>query len=276
MLEFALVLPVLLLLIFGIIEFARAFQAWLVISNAARFGVRYAVTGEYDYSQYCDPTNPPIASDLNGSGKACKDEDGTNWPGNPNPSDAQIRQQRNDEVDNARLFSIHDVTEGLLVGILQDTTAPQGTPGHIKVSVCSSQDGYLYMPWPDDYCRGPSGSEEEHPGNPRSETGRRVTVYITYEHPIILPFLNTIMPSVRLHAERTGILENFRVARVLALPPASTCRPSRRCRRTRLRSLPCQQTPRFPTASVRSATPCSSEKAWLNSRFQIKTSLSGI
>ncbi|MGQ0602637.1 MAG: TadE/TadG family type IV pilus assembly protein, partial [Anaerolineales bacterium] len=51
--EFALVLPVLLLLIFGIIEFARLFAAWLAIQNAARFGVRYAVTGRFD-PQYCD------------------------------------------------------------------------------------------------------------------------------------------------------------------------------------------------------------------------------
>lgn len=219
LLEFAMVLPVLLLLIFGIIEFARAFQAWLVISNAARFGVRYAVTGEYDYARYCDPALGTVPADLNNSGKACRDEDGSNWPGNPNPTDAEVRQQRNDEVDNARLYSIHDVTEGLLVAILQDETAPQGDPGYIKVTVCSSETGYTYMPWPDDYCRGPSGIEEEHPGNPESEMGRRVSVYITYEHPIILPFLSSIMPSVRLHAERTGILENFRVARVLALPP---------------------------------------------------------
>ena len=48
MLEFALVLPIVLLLIVGIIEFARIFEAWLVITNAARTGVRYATTGEYN------------------------------------------------------------------------------------------------------------------------------------------------------------------------------------------------------------------------------------
>ncbi len=35
----------------------------------------------------------------------------------------------------------------------------------------------------------------------------------------IMQQLNNLWPSVRLHAERTGILENFRVARVLGLPP---------------------------------------------------------
>lgn len=53
MVEFALILPVLLAVLFGIIEFARLFAAWLSIQNAARFGVRYAVTGRFN-PQYCD------------------------------------------------------------------------------------------------------------------------------------------------------------------------------------------------------------------------------
>ena len=34
--EFALTLPILLLLLFGIIEFGRIFQAWVTLQNAAR------------------------------------------------------------------------------------------------------------------------------------------------------------------------------------------------------------------------------------------------
>ena len=41
MVEFALTLPVLLLLIFGIIEFGRVLQAWLALENGARFAIRY-------------------------------------------------------------------------------------------------------------------------------------------------------------------------------------------------------------------------------------------
>ena len=48
MVEFALALPVLLLLTFGTIEFGRLLQAWLALENGARFGVRYAVTGSYN------------------------------------------------------------------------------------------------------------------------------------------------------------------------------------------------------------------------------------
>src|SRR5690242_1573446 len=50
--EFALTLPILLLLIFGIIEFGRIFQAWVTLQNAARVAIRYAVTGMYDEAMF--------------------------------------------------------------------------------------------------------------------------------------------------------------------------------------------------------------------------------
>ena len=59
--EFALILPVLLLMLFGIIEFARILQAWLSVENGARFGVRYAVTGEYN-TTYCTTANIDLES----------------------------------------------------------------------------------------------------------------------------------------------------------------------------------------------------------------------
>ena len=63
MVEFAIALPILLLLVFGIIEFGRILQAWLAIENGARFGVRYAVTGNYD-SQYCTAAVNALTADL--------------------------------------------------------------------------------------------------------------------------------------------------------------------------------------------------------------------
>lgn len=45
MVEFAIILPVLLLLVFGIIEFGRAYNTQLTLTHAAREGVRtYAIT----------------------------------------------------------------------------------------------------------------------------------------------------------------------------------------------------------------------------------------
>ncbi len=50
--EFALVLPLLLLLLTAIIEFSYAFYTWVALQEVARIGVRYAVTGQFD-PQYC-------------------------------------------------------------------------------------------------------------------------------------------------------------------------------------------------------------------------------
>jgi Flp pilus assembly protein TadG len=45
--EFALVLPVLILLVFGIVEFGLVFNRWLSVTHAAREGVRtYSLTGD--------------------------------------------------------------------------------------------------------------------------------------------------------------------------------------------------------------------------------------
>jgi len=50
--EFALTLPLFLLLIFGTIEFGRLFQAWVTIQNSAREAARYATTGQWDDEKY--------------------------------------------------------------------------------------------------------------------------------------------------------------------------------------------------------------------------------
>lgn len=68
--EFAITLPILLILIFGIIEFGRIFQAWVTIQNSARTAVRFASTGailegyDVDLLVPCDPGN--VSADLRG------------------------------------------------------------------------------------------------------------------------------------------------------------------------------------------------------------------
>jgi Flp pilus assembly protein TadG len=50
--EFALVLPILLLLVFGIVEFSRAYHVQSTLSGAAREGVRvYALTNDFGQAQ---------------------------------------------------------------------------------------------------------------------------------------------------------------------------------------------------------------------------------
>lgn len=46
--EFSLVAPILLVLIFGLIDTARLFHAWVTIQHAAREGARYGITGRAD------------------------------------------------------------------------------------------------------------------------------------------------------------------------------------------------------------------------------------
>ncbi|TYP53769.1 TadE/TadG family type IV pilus assembly protein [Thermosediminibacter litoriperuensis] len=46
--EFALVLPVLVLILFGILEFGRIFHSYIVITNAAREGARLGAVGRSD------------------------------------------------------------------------------------------------------------------------------------------------------------------------------------------------------------------------------------
>lgn len=43
--EFAMILPILLLILLGIIEFGRFYNAWLMVTNASREGARMASLG---------------------------------------------------------------------------------------------------------------------------------------------------------------------------------------------------------------------------------------
>ena len=62
MVEFVLILPILMLVLVGILEFGRLFYAWLIIENSTRFGIRYATAGTY---------NPDLCEDLDGDGTLC-------------------------------------------------------------------------------------------------------------------------------------------------------------------------------------------------------------
>ncbi|KAA0275908.1 MAG: hypothetical protein EDM79_07280, partial [Chloroflexi bacterium] len=61
MVEFALIIPILLLVLVGLIEFGRLFYAWLIIENSTRFGIRYATAGSYNLAHCSDDT--PCAED---------------------------------------------------------------------------------------------------------------------------------------------------------------------------------------------------------------------
>jgi len=48
MVELAMVLPILLILFMGVVEFGRIFHSYLIITNASREGARVAVLGRAD------------------------------------------------------------------------------------------------------------------------------------------------------------------------------------------------------------------------------------
>ena len=52
--EFALVLPIFIMLVFGIFQFGIAFNNWIALTHAAREGVRLAAVGQYDEQRVRD------------------------------------------------------------------------------------------------------------------------------------------------------------------------------------------------------------------------------
>jgi Flp pilus assembly protein TadG len=62
--EFALVFPILLLLLFFVFEFGRVFGSWLLITNAAREGARFAAVQDFSCAgdTNCTATDAAIVS----------------------------------------------------------------------------------------------------------------------------------------------------------------------------------------------------------------------
>jgi len=180
--EFALVVPIMLLVLFAIIELARLMHAWVTIENGARFGVRYAVTGDYQ-DPYC-----------------------AGYPGGVCDDQA--------EREAARIPSIHDAALSGAAGIWRDPAAPHGQRGYLKITVCSNKAGVVYFP--------PNpGSETDANCVPTEDAGGpgdRVSVTLDFDHPIISPLISAWVPKIRLTARREGIVEQFRVSRVVGLP----------------------------------------------------------
>ncbi len=234
-LEFALALPVLLLILFGVIEFGRLVQAWMTVQNAARFGLRYAVTGEF-YSRYC--AEAAVALGLEAEDTHDGDPAG-DCVVPDNVTDA--RQLSEQLVDWARLPSIRDngrvgaagiwldedpsVIGSYLAYLASHDFIDLGNPiarGYFHITVCSNRDrdhnGAA------DFAKDettdpvtcydlPNDVYMDDAGGP----GDRVRVIVTYMHPVILPFINNIWPELPLTAWREGIVEKFRTSRVSGL-----------------------------------------------------------
>jgi hypothetical protein len=189
LIEFALVLPILLMLLMLVIEVARLFPAWLTIESSARQAAHYAVSGDYDPQKCLD-------YDL-----ACDSPDQT---------------AREVARNLARLYSIQSTARGALAGIVADTAAARDTRSFVDLVVCSSRrnaDGrpkYVYLENP----KPPSATlyprcvlssdgitEQQDPGGP----GDHVTIVVLFNHPVITP-LRAVIDWIPLLARRETIV----------------------------------------------------------------------
>ncbi len=167
--EFALILPILLVTLFVLIELARVLHAWMAVENGARFGVRLAVTGEFD------PSLCP--------GGVCVDDTAEK---------------------NARLKSIYGAAEAGSASVLRDFAVTDVTQnGFFKVTVCDPD--YLIDPaTPTEQFECSGG---EYPGDP----GQQVSVVVEFTHPLITPFVSSIVPNLHISSQRDATVETFRV-----------------------------------------------------------------
>jgi hypothetical protein len=183
--EFALILPVLLVSLFIIIELARILHAWMALENGARTGIRYAVTGEY---------NPAFCTD----------------------SDADGYCDSLGEEPAARINSIHDAAwagSSSIIRVGEGEVSPTD-PSFFQITVCNPAN--LSSP-ASTFDIFQCGGGVEDPGDP----GGEVSVILEFNHPVILPGLSSIVPELRLTARRDATVETFRLVQAGSGAPGS-------------------------------------------------------
>lgn len=254
MLEFALTLPILLLLMFGVIEFARIFQAWITLENAARSAARYAVTGRWDEESVASALGYTIPPGTDEERRAavldylvpCTEGTDTafqnHWGKDCEPGDDEDQGLR---ADMARLPSIVDrarigaaglaLKEGdHLVGLdhpdtgdeISSETVSDDEKGWFHVWICSSRPGVIdntnarYLPSEDRRDRLCTVQEGALAGENQYDAGGpgdAVEVIVFFNHPLITPL--GLVDFVQLQARRVMINESFRSTRVVNIPP---------------------------------------------------------
>jgi len=184
-------LPLLLLLLIGIIEYARLLYAWLAVENITRMGVRYASTGRYD-AVYC--------TDLDGNGTPCAGD------------------SRNEEIDAARIPSIEDETRRTFIGLPYDESATKYDQTYLNLTVCS-RNADLFVPPQMGSPGNGTNYAECRPAEDAGSPGQRVIVAADYNFTFIVMPIFGFDPVIHLASYREGTVEMFRVSRVVNVPP---------------------------------------------------------
>lgn len=195
--EFALVLPVLLLMIFTIIELGRLLHAWLAVENGARFAARYAVTGEFQEAYFDQTVCDNFYAQF---GETCDSED--------------------EKTNAARVLSIQDAARAGAAAILRDESRTWDQPAFFNVTLCSTRDspGFVYHP-PDPANWSTDWSSDCSPYYDAGGPGDRVVVTVDFNHPLIAPLLSSSWPWLHLTATREARVEQFRVSRIVGVDP---------------------------------------------------------
>ncbi|NIM93041.1 MAG: hypothetical protein GTO18_04935 [Anaerolineales bacterium] len=183
--EFVVILPLILTVLFALVEIARLLHAWMGVENAARFGIRYAVTGEWS------------------------DEDCMAIFGH----DCETK----DQEETARIKSIKKAAVAGSAAILLNQSVNWYEAGYFKVTICSKPGEVVKPSTPfESYdCVDESGHPMEFAGDP----GEFVIVVVDFNHPLLTPFISTWWPKLHLSSQRMARVEDYRGGRSVDLPP---------------------------------------------------------
>jgi hypothetical protein len=190
MAELALVLPVLLMVVFGMIEMARLVQTYLAVQHAAREGARYAVVGLPSEQECVDG-----GGDINENG-TCESRTG----------EGDVCYT---EYSDFRVEAIKDKAREAAIGLPWDPSVTNdGAPRYLGVWVQGQPSFY-------------DGALMDCPGVP----GARVKVRVFFNLPVITPILSGVMPTIQVSAETEMINEGFQTWVGAQAPPRLTEMP---------------------------------------------------
>lgn len=177
--EFALALPILLMIIFGMIEAARLVQAYLVVQHASREAARYAVVGLPSEAD-CQAAMGHVCESVLGTGAMCPTE-----------------------YADYRVAEIKERARSAAIGLPIDPNETDPTrPRHLGVTVWGQPTFY-------------ESAVEDCPGVP----GARVEVRVFFNLPVITPVLSGALPTIRVTASTQMINEGFQTWVGAQAPP---------------------------------------------------------
>jgi hypothetical protein len=186
MAELALVLPVLLLVVFGMIEMARLVQTYLAVQHAAREGARYAVVGLPSEDECATAYGHTCVARLV-NGDVCPTE-----------------------YSAFRAEAIKEKAREAAIGLPwnPNETSPSA-PRYLGVVVQGQPSFY-------------DPALLDCPGVP----GARVRVQVFFNLPVMTPVLSGVMPTIRVSAETEMINEGFQTWVGAQAPPVLTALPT--------------------------------------------------